>query len=90
MILYKNTRLLPKHGTGMEHHKRSGDCTCSTHQGEGLPDNDHRSAEKEAYLTIKDFTKAMYSRLGVRLFILSAYVDPKESVVISEYIFFSI
>jgi hypothetical protein len=49
-----------------------------------LTDDNERSAEKETYMAIKDFSKRMYDRLGVRLVVLSAYVDPKESVIITK------
>jgi hypothetical protein len=40
-----------------------------------------RAAEKDAYSAIKDFTRSMEKKFGVRLFMLSAHVDPKGSVI---------
>lgn len=41
----------------------------------------YRAAEKEAYGAIKEFTKEMEKMYGVRMFVLSAHIDPKESIV---------
>lgn len=43
-------------------------------------------ADKEAYGAIKDFTIQMRKRLGIWLFVLSAHLDPKGTVMFCKYV----
>jgi hypothetical protein len=43
-----------------------------------------RAAEKEAYGAVKEFAKDMEKKYGLRMFVLTAHVDPKESIIYAQ------